>query len=115
MVVTRAVSTFKIDALSLRSMAMLIGHPFRALELILDDLVARRAHQVKFLCFSKNDHRYIRIVSSGSIPYFDFEVQNALCSFGLVYDCSTADTTNRNMKLACLRLSQSFVLINTYG
>jgi len=94
---------------------MLIGDPFRAVELVLHYLLERRSQQVKLLCFSKNNHRYIRIISNESIPYLQFEVQSALCSFGLTYDCPTAETSNRNMKLACLRLSQSFVLINTCG
>lgn len=115
MVVSRASETFKMESLQLRSLAMLVGHPFKAVELILDYFLARRSQHIKFMGSSKNDHRFIRIVSGDSIPYFRYEAETVLCTFGLVYDCHTAETTNRNMKLACMRLSQSFILINTCG
>jgi hypothetical protein len=93
---------------------MLIGHPFNAFRTIIGYLVARRCQNIKIICFNKNAHRYIRIVSD-SIPYDNLEVVQSLARFGLVYDCSTSETANRNMKLACLRLCPSFIIINTLG
>lgn len=115
MTISRARKNFNIDALQLRSLAMLIGHPFRAFELMLDYFRGRKSQQVKFLCCSKNDHRYIRIVSNESVPYLNYELSASLCSYGMVYDCESAEATLRNMKFACLRLSQSFIIINTFG